>query len=139
MAVLDEIPQPSAAPQPIDIAAWTEQATAAMSAVTITAPGEAVGATTVKLAIPLDDDALATGGPVRPVGAAAAKDGGLYKRKASLRRDSMDRREALLKGKEGSRQRRRWENGTKPVYLLPRPPSPARIASHQSCLGVPPC
>jgi len=28
-----------------------------------------------------------------------------------LRRDSMDRREALLKGKEGSRQRRRWENG----------------------------
>lgn len=28
-----------------------------------------------------------------------------------LRRDSLDRREALLKGKEGSRQRRRWENG----------------------------
>ena len=28
-----------------------------------------------------------------------------------LRRDSLERREALLKGKEGSRQRRRWENG----------------------------
>lgn len=27
------------------------------------------------------------------------------------RRDSLRRREALLKGKEGSRQRRRWENG----------------------------
>lgn len=30
------------------------------------------------------------------------------------RRDSMARREALLKGKEGSRQRRRWENGKEP-------------------------
>ena len=29
-----------------------------------------------------------------------------------VRRDSLERREALLKGKEGSRQRRRWENGT---------------------------
>lgn len=28
-----------------------------------------------------------------------------------VRRDSMERREAILKGKEGSRQRRRWENG----------------------------
>jgi hypothetical protein len=27
------------------------------------------------------------------------------------RRDSLDRREALLKGKEGSRRRQRWENG----------------------------
>ena len=27
------------------------------------------------------------------------------------RRDSLRRREALVKGKEGSRQRRRWENG----------------------------
>lgn len=113
MAVIDEIPQEAAAPQPIDIEAWTEEATAAMSSVTISAPGEVLGATAVTLAIPLDDDTLATGGPVRPVGAAAAaKEGGLYKRKAPLRRDSMDRREALLKGKEGSRQRRRWENGT---------------------------
>jgi hypothetical protein len=29
-----------------------------------------------------------------------------------LRRDSQKRREALLKGKEGSRRRQRWENGT---------------------------
>ena len=35
-----------------------------------------------------------------------------------LRCDSLDRREALLKGKEGSRQRRRWENGT--AYRLMR-------------------
>jgi hypothetical protein len=32
-------------------------------------------------------------------------------RKEPLRRDSMKRREALLKGKEGSRRRQRWENG----------------------------
>ena len=34
-----------------------------------------------------------------------------------LRRDSLERREALLKGKEGSRQRRRWENGESTSYL----------------------
>lgn len=28
-----------------------------------------------------------------------------------LRRDSLKRREALLKGKEGSRRRQKWENG----------------------------
>ena len=32
-------------------------------------------------------------------------------RRPPSRRDSMKRREALAKGKEGSRQRRRWENG----------------------------
>jgi len=112
MAVIDELPQQAAVPQPIDIEAWTEQATAAMGSVAISAPGAVLGATAVTLAIPLDDDALASGGPVQPVGATAAKEGGLYKRKAPLRRDSMNRREALLKGKEGSRQRRRWENGT---------------------------
>ncbi|KAH8728990.1 R3H-associated N-terminal domain-containing protein [Phaeosphaeriaceae sp. PMI808] len=100
MAVIDETTQQAAEPQPIDIEAWTQQATAAMSSVVISAPGEIVGATTVSLAIPWT-----------PVGAAATtKEGSLYKRKAPLRRDSMNRREALLKGKEGSRQRRRWEN-----------------------------
>lgn len=36
-----------------------------------------------------------------------------------VRRDSLERREAFLRGKEGSRQRRRWENGvpTTPLYL----------------------
>ena len=32
-------------------------------------------------------------------------------RRPPSRRDSQKRREALLKGNEGSRQRRRWENG----------------------------
>jgi hypothetical protein len=112
MAVIDELAQQAAAPQPIDIEAWTEQATAAIASVAISAPGNVVGATTVTLAIPLDDDdALATGGPVRPAGATTANEGGIYKRKEPLRRDSLKRRESFLKGKEGSRQRRRWENG----------------------------
>jgi CHASE1-domain containing sensor protein len=34
-----------------------------------------------------------------------------YPRNEPMRPDSLKRREALLKGKEGSRQRRRWENG----------------------------
>jgi hypothetical protein len=38
-----------------------------------------------------------------------------YPTRKLVRRDSLDRREALLKGKEGSRQRRRWENGMFPI------------------------
>lgn len=38
-------------------------------------------------------------------------------------RDSQRRREALLKGKEGSRQRRRWENGTYIPSVAPTLPA----------------
>ena len=85
-------PAPAAA-APIDVEAWTE-ATAAMAPVTIS----------------LDEQP-----EVRPASAAAAAAEGessvRYKRKEPLRRDSLKRREALLKGKEGSRRRQRWENG----------------------------
>lgn len=37
-------------------------------------------------------------------------------RKEPLRRDSLKGREALLRGKEGSRRRQRWENGN---YAFP--------------------
>ncbi|CAO2652800.1 Nn.00g022110.m01.CDS01 [Neocucurbitaria sp. VM-36] len=93
-------------PQPIDIEAWTEQATVALSSVTISAPGDVVQGTSVTLAIPLDEHDA----PARPALAAAAQEGGYYRRKEPLRRDSLKRREALLKGKEGSRRRQRWEN-----------------------------
>lgn len=105
--------QPAAEPQPIDIEAWTEEATAAISTVTISAPEETVH--TVSIQIPLDDVSTTTRTAERPTSAtAAAKQGGQYKRKEPLRRDSMKRREALLKGNEGSRRRMRWENGTRP-------------------------
>lgn len=104
--------QATAPPQPIDIDAWTEQATVALGSVTISVPGDAPQTAPVTLAIPLDEHDAPTAA-AHPVGAsAAAKEGGYYRRKEPLRRDSMKRREALLKGKEGSRRRQRWENGT---------------------------
>ncbi|KAF2125001.1 hypothetical protein P153DRAFT_301088 [Dothidotthia symphoricarpi CBS 119687] len=104
-------PQQAAPPQPIDIEAWTEQATAALSSVTIATPGgEVVAGTSVTLAIPLDEHD-APPARARPAGAAtAAKEGSYFPRKEPVRRDSLKRREALLKGNEGSRRRQRWEN-----------------------------
>lgn len=105
----ERAPQQPPVTQSIDIQAWTEQATAAISSMTISTPGNAQG-TTVSLQIPLDDHAEAHPAPAATV----AKEGGsagYYKRKEPLRRDSLKRREALLKGKEGSRRRQRWENG----------------------------
>jgi hypothetical protein len=116
----EEAPQQPTAAQPIDIEAWTEQATAAISGLTISGAREAQGAS-VLLQIPLDDHPQP-----RPTPAAtAAKEGGsavYYKHKEPLRRDSLKRREALLKGKEGSRRRQRWENGMTTVSN----PTPSR-------------
>jgi hypothetical protein len=90
-------------PQPISIEAWTEQATQSLHAVSL-ATSSGVRGTSASLTIPLDEhrigDQIANDDlPVnRP-------------RREPLRRDSLKRREALLKGKEGSRRRQRWENG----------------------------
>lgn len=130
MAIYSAVPPPHEQPQPhspahhhqlssaptasVDIDAWTVSALQSLSI----SPRAVVG-TANPLSIPLDDndarreaatgstrmklrhvtiDVDAAGEPQPP-------------RKLPRRRDSMDRREALLKGKEGSRQRRRWENG----------------------------
>ena len=91
MAIGDIPPSPqAAAPQPIDIEAWTEQATAALSTVTISLPETVVQERPVAFAIPLDDRAT----EARPAPSAAAKEGGLYRRKELVRRDSLKRREA---------------------------------------------
>lgn len=107
-------PKPAAEAQPIDIETWTEEATAALTTVTISAP-EAVATavvTSAELEIPLDDAPTSVRFSERPaVASTAAKQGGNYKRQELVRRDSLKRREALLKGKEGSRRRTRWENG----------------------------
>lgn len=116
-------------PQPIDIEAWTEQATVALGSVAISAPGDAVRGTSVTLAIPLDQHD-APSAAVHAVGAsAAAKEGGHYRRKEPLRRDSLTRREAVLKGKEGTRRRQRWENGTLGLPLIPSLRDASRIAN----------
>ena len=97
---------PAPATVPIDIEAWTEQATAALSAVTLSPlPG-----TSVTLQIPLDDYPAPR--PERaPAADASTVRAGYVHRREPLRRDSLKRRDALLKGKEGSRRRQRWENG----------------------------
>jgi hypothetical protein len=93
----------SSPPQPINIEAWTEQATQSLNAVSLASPSGVRG-TSVNLAIDLDEHAV-----LKKDGEAASA----YRpRRESMRRDSLKRREALLKGKEGSRRRTRWENGS---------------------------
>ncbi|KAI9678209.1 MAG: hypothetical protein M1817_006154 [Caeruleum heppii] len=109
-----------------DIEAWTEQAAAALHSLTVSsltsASGNASGishgshsnsinarGTTVSLAIPLDEEKtrpdVLSGRPIASAGHPSSR-----ARREPLRRDSLKRREALLKGKEGSRRRQRWEN-----------------------------
>ncbi|KAL2164915.1 hypothetical protein VTH06DRAFT_211 [Thermothelomyces fergusii] len=113
----------------VDIEAWT---VAALESLSIAPVARGTGNA---LSIPLDSDALpgqpestprngAGGGSGTPSGmklrgvafddgqGAATPYGAAITppRRPPSRRDSMRRRDALLKGKEGSRQRRRWEN-----------------------------
>ena len=106
----------------VDVEAWTEQATQALQAVALSPPpAETPRGTSVTLAIPLDGQtsrtaARASGGTEGD--ASLRRDSSGYRRKEPIRRDSLKRREALLKGKEGSRQRRRWENGRSSILIL---------------------
>jgi len=88
---------------PIPTQGGASEATSAMEGVLPqpATPERAVRGTSVKLSVPLDDVSDATPRATTSVNTS----------RKLLRRDSLDRREALLKGKEGSRQRRRWENG----------------------------
>ena len=107
----------SASTASVDIEAWTVTALQSLSISPV-----AVG-TGNPLSIPLDDDArqaAATRMKLRNVKIEDpdAVGASVTPPRKLRRRDSMDRREALLKGKEGSRQRRRWENGN-PDLLTP--------------------
>lgn len=92
----------------IDIDAWTVSALQSLSVSPI-----ALG-TGTPLSIPIDE--LATPKPPRKqkeqVVAFDGEPAEYAPRRPLSRRDSQKHREDLLKGKEGSRQRRRWENGT---------------------------
>ena len=100
----------SSASQTINIEAWTEQATQSLNAVHLSS-SSGVRGTSVSLAIDLDEHHA-------PKRDAEAEDGRpTYRpRREPMRRDSLKRREALLKGKEGSRRRTRWENGSCHVH-----------------------
>ena len=103
--------QPDA--QSVRIQAWTEQATEALQNISLSSPSVARG-TSLTLALPLDEQSSAAQGQsaedgIHPTGSQPA-----YRpRREPLRRDSLKRREALLKGKEGSRRRQKWENGSR--------------------------
>lgn len=121
-------PQGSLSPQQtMAISAWTEQAAASLEDLSLSESASAErpaqtsaparsslrGATT-GLSIPLDDEP--TPSPrVKVIGPTSTSEtrppAVSFRRREPLRRDSLKRREALLKGKDGSRRRQRWENG----------------------------
>lgn len=132
-------PGPNSASQGINIEAWTEDAVASISLSTATVSAAMTiresserRSTSVTIEIPLDAEAeksqtqqkreikelrarlaaqhdASSSDPddTLPSGYVRRRSGG-----EPRRRDSMKRREALLKGKEGSRRRQKWENGT---------------------------
>jgi hypothetical protein len=104
MAIYSSVPPPSQAPG-IDIESWTISALESLS-VSPSARG-----TGVTLSIPLDAATKRELAGTEETGP-RAKVHTVYKRKEPLKRDSQRRRELVLKGKEGSRRRQRWENGT---------------------------
>ncbi|RAL13656.1 uncharacterized protein BO97DRAFT_404787 [Aspergillus homomorphus CBS 101889] len=116
------------------ISAWTEQAAASLENLTISEPVSSsnrivslsqstptrtsLRGATVSLSIPLDDPVPTTesasaarvklwGQPAKEVQQVTSVS---FRRREPVRRDSLKRREALLKGKDGSRRRQRWEN-----------------------------
>lgn len=101
-------PQPDAPtgpPSNAAIEAWATEAAESLNTLTISSPSDVRG-TSVSLAIDLDEHAKRE--PAKPTLHPT------YPRRRLLRRDSLERREALLKGKDGSRRRMRWENGMCP-------------------------
>ena len=98
-------------PVRIEVQAWADKATEAMHTVFISS--RPARGTSVTLAIPPDEQHTARS--TEPKETAPHRDAtssGYTPRRKPLRRDSLERREALLKGKEGSRRRQRWENGS---------------------------
>ncbi|KAI1750973.1 hypothetical protein F4782DRAFT_230058 [Xylaria castorea] len=89
----------------VDIEAWTVSALQSLSVSSVTL------GTGSPLTIPLDETKAKKEKPPVTIYDPRAESGAITPPpRPRSRRDSMKRREALLKGNEGSRQRRRWEN-----------------------------
>lgn len=116
--------------QAIAISVWTEQAAASLqdlslsesvpgddrsapatATATATVARQAARGTSVSLAIPLDDEVYTAESKAALRVGELQKASVNFRRRPPIRRDSLKRREALLKGKDGSRRRQRWENG----------------------------
>lgn len=132
-ATLTPTRNPHASPQPIAdlddrVEAWTvSQAADVLSATSISTPlpirGRSV-AIQETLSIPLDDETAVTDSPPQQR-TAPSQSHTVYKRRNPVRRDSLDRRTALLKGKEGTRRRQRWENDRLLSNPHAQPPLPS--------------
>ena len=113
--MISPVEPPALPQQSTQVATWTEEATEGLRSVNLSAETaqRVPRGGSVTLTVPLDERRES-----RPLGTGLGKISGTrqvhttYGRSEPISRDSLKRREALLKGKEGSRQRRRWENGT---------------------------
>lgn len=88
--------------QPFNIEVWTEETTRAVGALPLNPPIR-TRLSPEDLTIPLEESeasCLENDISARPPG------------REPVRRNSLNRRETLLKGNEGSRRRQRWENGS---------------------------
>jgi hypothetical protein len=94
---------PNASATGIDIDAWT---ISALQSLSISPVARGTGSA---LAIPLDGAQHRRSVSYGAIGGDDEEDA--TPRRPPSRRDSQRKRDALLKGKEGTRQRRRWENG----------------------------
>ncbi|KAI1340420.1 R3H-associated N-terminal domain-containing protein [Xylariaceae sp. FL0016] len=102
----------------VDVEAWT---LSALESLSVSPVARGTGA---PLSIPLDGTA-ATKKPSVTIQDPRAKSSAVTPPpRPPSRRDSQRRREALLKGKEGSRQRRRWENDRLLGVPNAQPPQP---------------
>ncbi|KAI1248683.1 hypothetical protein MGN70_009883 [Eutypa lata] len=107
----------------IDIETWTISALQSLSV------SPAARGTGTPLTIPLDDSAIRKSSVT--VQDPRAKSSAVTPPPRPLSsRDSLRRREALLKGKEGSRQRRRWENDHLIHVPNAQPPEPKDFEPH---------
>ncbi|KAK2017976.1 hypothetical protein LZ32DRAFT_599872 [Colletotrichum eremochloae] len=102
----------------IDIEAWTVSALESLSV------SPAARGTGAPLAINLDEQAKKAAVAIAAADTAPPAQNPPIRRPLS-RRDSQKKREALLKGSEGSRQRRRWENDRLVGVPNAQPPLPS--------------
>ncbi|KAK0365097.1 hypothetical protein LTR91_004146 [Friedmanniomyces endolithicus] len=124
MALLPNLRAPSRLTPPTSlerVEAWTvSQLSSTLASTTLTPR-----VTSITLDIPLDTTTTTTqptSPPPRPRSEPAHT---VHKHRAPIRRDSQHRREALLKGKEGSRRRQRWENDRLLSNPHAQPPLPS--------------
>ncbi|KAK5700376.1 hypothetical protein LTR17_022984 [Elasticomyces elasticus] len=135
-----QTPDRIAAPTSIErVEAWTVEHVADTLAAASITPIERKPARVV-LDIPLDSDLPAEpkNSPLRPRSSGEAVHT-VYNRRTPIRRDSQNRREALLKGKEGSRRRQRWENDRllSNPYATPPLPSDWEVKPTHTVRSVP--